>query len=923
MFVRNNVLYSVGGDPRVTTPIPSTEGYIDVVRKFDAIGIDIETGNITYTDNGGYACDLCRNGAKAVYLPRTDRALFFGGFSQNDNSSDSTTLFVGEYSFQSNVWRTLMENEPMSALEGDQNSTLPRNTNNLTATLAPSGNIYLRFQTVLGNPISIWSYNTAANTLNRVQLQPTNDEFLSSSDFVDVALPDGRIVYISSIGSAVIVDTNTNRYTVQNLDGADDGDLMTLELVRYYGYPFLVSNNSRYIYYYGGYGYPTHYRKVYSNDLSALDTETWTWTQVPVNKDLTPKMRGGTTVGLLYDQYLVVAHGASAFSWYNDFDVLKLPESISPNNTGGAAWVANITDPGNEKIFSLNDDNTVKKELTNGAIAGIAIGATALFCIGGLVWWFFWRDTAMNAFYYFVWEPRAGEPFWIEFLHLVTKTVLTGLFLAYVVYNIILVLNSPVTQWTITEPVDYVSLPDIRFCIEGAKRSSMVDCETESISAIDCNNMGVIDFLNATLHKPYSTSDYYDSLQCVLFSPGDKMRLSKVQSQTSNNGRVRFIYRRLDLVPPTEIKQREFRVHVELYPPGKNPNLVVYNNTDQPYLTEDDLNTWKYSDQNDLQRPNTYTLEFGQYGSISYQLQNHSYLTSSSWNHFGFAQHYNNIPEITTSFESTNVYNEGRFDVSTVHTVDVYPASYERVTVQDRKIYTFVSVLGSAGGLLSLLIVINAFLYGYRPKSPWGVVHRFSMGPMRRSLLQSLHGTFGFMGRPITFVDPVHDHLYREGSVNRDFRSTPEASAYRGETNCSNQDQWPDIGHSTSVATSSNIEQRLAQMEQRLRQAEELERRFNLMELMFKEYYTNNEVFENLLLAHNNALPIERRKNYGDVQQSQDEFLDSKGECQTSRLLNLIRRTRSKNNEKEPVASENTTASDIETATSRSMLLRE
>ena len=56
---------------------------------------------------------------------------------------------------------------------------------------------------------------------------------------LSMGLSDGRIVYINNVGYATVVDTNTNQFTVQSLDGADDDDVMTPLLERVQGYPFL------------------------------------------------------------------------------------------------------------------------------------------------------------------------------------------------------------------------------------------------------------------------------------------------------------------------------------------------------------------------------------------------------------------------------------------------------------------------------------------------------------------------------------------------------------------------------------------------------------------------------------------------------------------------------------------------------------
>ena len=373
-----------------------------------------------------------------------------------------------------------------------------------------------------------------------------------------------------------------------------------------------------------------------------------------------------------------------------------------------------------------------------------------------------------------------------------------------------------------------------------------------------------------TKHRPFFIDSQPTPPTCYLFTVPDDFQLGdpklRQQHQTSNgdNGyRVQFMFYGVATKPDIAIHGNSTttltfsRIHVSLYPRGRNPNLAYYFDDATQKISESDMQNWLDQERNDLQTSssNTYTLELGAYSTIAYQLQEHLYLdNNNAWNSIGFAQDYNRVPELTSSCRP-GMATQLRVESFTKNILDIYPSSFSDVTLKEQKIYTVLSAIGSAGGLLTLLFTLDTFLFGVRPNSPWGFVHRMSMGSARESLLGGLQNHFGFLTSTIPFINPVRPDLLADekqrNAHNIIATKGPAANSnYINNTMIFKQQQDEkgsvDIIDNNTGASSGEGNQQLQQ------HFEELQRRMQLMELMLKSYYINDELFSNLNSALNN-----------------------------------------------------------------------
>ncbi|KAI9255046.1 hypothetical protein BDA99DRAFT_517763 [Phascolomyces articulosus] len=478
------------------------------------------------------------------------------------------------------------------------------------------------------------------------------------------------------------------------------------------------------IYYYGGITTLSTDLPTSVSSFLMLDTETWKW-MMPAQIDQVetkPIKQYGISAGVLYEKYLLVAFGQTAFEWSTAIDVLQLPDSS--NCTENFKWISKITTISGEGVNGAS--TSIIKDA--GDIVGISIGCTIFLILILLIWRYCWYDGVIvnkiraigNDFC--IWNPRMGEPLWTEYSHLVAKCLLFGVFISYVIYSIMLVLNSSVSPLTITTPVDQVLFPDIRFCIDDdPQSSSYIACQSDTLTFDDCFNLGFLERANMSKHYPFFVDSTTEQTSYWLFTPSEEFRVSK--KLHSSVGRIKFIIylaeheENIDISNQTTLGSHQVKknINVELLPHGKNPNLIVFKDIDQPSLSPQELYTWINNDWSDLQSENKYTITYPSISSISYQHQTHRYITDNGWNNIGFAQIYNDSLQLTTSLHTTN--QMIRDDLYTF--IDIYPAeNMVDIILQDKKMYTFVTVIGFIGGLLSLLVALDSILFGFRPRSP-------------------------------------------------------------------------------------------------------------------------------------------------------------------------------------------------------------
>jgi hypothetical protein len=160
--------------------------------------------------------------------------------------------------------------------------------------------------------------------------------------------------------------------------------------------------------------------------------------------------------------------------------------------------------------------------------------------------------------------------------------------------------------------------------------------------------------------------------------------------------------------------------------------------------------------------------------------------------------------------------------------VQLTPVSFDRETITGKRDNTILSTLGSIGGILTLLATVRVLLFGSRPTNPWGLVHAAFKPRHDRLLANTLdHGLLNSQNPNdysdnsevtyIPFAEPVDDRFSH--SFNR-------------------------IHHQYHKDhTQKEVTMKMKTMEERLMR---VEARNQMMELVLKSYYVDDQIFQSL-----------------------------------------------------------------------------
>ncbi|RCI01423.1 hypothetical protein CU098_003405 [Rhizopus stolonifer] len=515
----------------------------------------------------------------------------------------------------------------------------------------------------------------------------------------------------------------------------------------------------------------------YLNTVAILDTKTWSWS-IPSIGGIPPSRRSFAVAGLLDNNHLTVAFGGSSNSYYNDINTFDLE---------GSSWLQSFQES------SSSSDSSVSK----GLIAGVTVAGVVLLIIILFLLWKFqsyvrWLVVRVHND---IWKPRTGEPVWAETSRIVSQVFFLFIFVMFLYFVIRQAVESPNVVQRIEYSSAEVDVPDVRFCFDGFPSESAiygppgVSCQTDN--GYTCTSF--VKQLDMSVFQP-TFSDNLGAVNCFLFRAPDDFKLTSTSG--ANNGS------RLLFTMFGDQSTTYGRVHVSVFPKNMDPNAKIYGYEDgiNVYLSEADVLNWQNTERNDLQATNVYTIEPFTYSALSYDIVDHRYLQPVGWNYVGFLPITNSTPQIESTFreEAPNpTYTSGHADLGLIA---VFPNEFAQLIDREVKMYTLVNALGFVGGIFGLLVAVQTWLFGFRPRSPWGVVHRWSTGGRKQSLLRGLQEKFKTSDSGIPLVHPVHHRF----SVN----------------------EFQNLGQETEAQRVSRVEE--------------------LLELLFKAYYVDDEVFRSL-----------------------------------------------------------------------------
>ncbi|KAK4517528.1 uncharacterized protein ATC70_000867 [Mucor velutinosus] len=654
-------------------------------------------------------------------------------------------------------------------------------------------------------------------------------------------LPDGVIVIAFGMVSFVdrtlldasqvtLFDTRKNKIYSQNVTG-------NAPAPRFAAGSALGPDKST-IYYYGG-GDQAAARNPLTGgatpNLVALDTTTWTWVY--------PKISGlaavpyiYSTLTLLENTKLVTALGLVGSVFSKDIGVINnVPQSASQLQDSSMQWFTN-----NEDTDKYSDPayNRKKQSLSEGAIAGIVVAVLLIVVlILALTWRRFPRIRAIGMYIQneIIWHPRSGEPLWAETARLLVRFILLFLFIAFVAYSVYRSVQSPVVVQEIREPTDMVQVPDIRFCYDGFNVSSTtpplnVFCAFRN--GTDCSNQ--IIRLNMSNHLP-QYPDQLGAVACFMFlsAPSYSLMNDNMGYSESTSTKMVFSFQGPPRLDTNGNISSSGAIYIDMYAPGYNPNVVAYKLLPSNQLSPEFNREWAISEQGSntidsiILKPSVRT-------SASFAIiENRALRRSDGWNYVGFSSTYD-VDSTVSSFYKDAPQNIALLQTSSLLAqLTVQPSSFTININNEQKVFTLLNAFAQIGGVLGLFIAVQTILFGFRPQSPWGIVHRWSFGRLRIQLTDRLANYFDRMGTPVPLVNPVSSRL----------STVFKNSAYGS-------------GHAVDEAMSQ--ENRVHQVEERLQ----------LMELLLKSYYLNDEVFRSLDQAVKRGNDEKRRISMGGIKRS-------------------------------------------------------
>lgn len=255
------------------------------------------------------------------------------------------------------------------------------------------------------------------------------------------------------------------------------------------------------------------------------------------------------------------------------------------------------------------------------------------------------------------------------------------------------------------------NIADIRFCFDGIVAPPPpglfgVTCSTDM--GYSCNSFIVP--LNMSVFKPVFTAMAGD-INCYLFRAPEDFILTAT-SGDNNGTKLFFNYYGAP-------QSAAGRIHIAFYPKKMDPNVPIYGIADSipNLLSQEAVTNWVTREINDQEATGVYDIQPYTYSVANYDMIDRQYLQNLGWNYVGFLPVTNSTPQIETYFreEMPNLaYPATHPDLGKIQ---VLPNSFSNIIERDVKIYTLVNALGFVGGIFGLLIAVQAWLFGYRPRS--------------------------------------------------------------------------------------------------------------------------------------------------------------------------------------------------------------
>ncbi|KAI8881533.1 galactose oxidase [Backusella circina FSU 941] len=380
-----------------------------------------------------------------------------------------------------------------------------------------------------------------------------------------------------------------------------------------------------------------------------------------------------------------------------------------------------------------------------------------------------------------LWKPRVGEPGWAETFRLVLKAFFFGLFLYLFLILATQVANSPIIDQLSYEANETIHAPDILFCFDGYNESTtpFVRCSTDF--GVPC-------------------SDYFKQIdnRCSLFTTTELRIGSTFSRQVSHGSIMTFDY----------------------YSQGGSLQVSFFNQ--------------KANYSIDALVKKQYLIKPGIVHTITYELIKRLSLDPNIWNYVGVASKKDDLYEIQTDITSESFKTEYASGGEPTGTLYVLPRTCQTKVLSEQRAFTIMNATGVFGGLFGLLFSLQSCLFGHRPRSPWGYMHRWSFGQFRNSLLRGLQTNF--------FPEPKMPNNTNDATVRHESHHSIHNIHQQLRINTQNLSSLDPILLPPTPMDTVRFSG-LSEGEIRIRLVEE---RIHLLERLFQAYYIDDEIFRSL-----------------------------------------------------------------------------
>lgn len=390
---------------------------------------------------------------------------------------------------------------------------------------------------------------------------------------------------------------------------------------------------------------------------------------------------------------------------------------------------------------------------------------------------------------------------------------------------------------------------DIRFCYTGWSRfqpAPVPGCGNPFAPtwSTGCTK---IEKLDSSVFVP-SFAEQYDSVSCFMY-----------KSNATDGSTVPQVSSKIKFTHSGVLTNDRQRLRVQFYEPSKNPNRVLYFDEEIQELNPYAMDKWLDSEivsgsTNDTIDQMVY-LYMDSTVYIQFKVTTTKQIDPDSlWNYIGIYPNYKIKTKLSVTHTSSM--QRGSYNLMLPNATAVLlpgvtyisPADDFDTVITEKRNTTIVSVLGVIGGIISILLFIQALLFGSKPSAPWGLIQKSNFSASNvKSKKKNLTKYFLIPesgGLPLE--TPVHSRFsniysyHDKHKKNDDFGTSPknieETIALRDGFGLDTAKEYGETNDSRKNDDENPLVERINR----------LEARNQILELVLKTYYIDDKIFSEL-----------------------------------------------------------------------------